>query len=426
MSLKAPRGTQDILPGQSEAWEFVERRAREVLVRYGYGEIRTPAFERTELFQRGVGESTDIVQKEMYTFPDRKGRSLTLRPEGTAPVARAFVEHKLFAGPKPVKLFYLGPMFRYERPQAGRYRQHHQIGAELLGSESPAADFESIALLVDIYTEVGLRDLTVMVNSVGDAACRPAFSETLRAYLMGRRDALCPDCVRRTEQNPLRVLDCKVPGCVEVARDIPSIQKHLCDACRLHQKRVLALLDGAGIAYTVNDRLVRGLDYYTRTVFEVQHGGLGAQNAIGGGGRYDRLVEEVGGPDTPGVGFSTGIERVLLALQADGAPVPGARGPQVVLAVAGGEPERAAAALLARRLRRRFRVEVDLLDRGLGAQMKSANKLGARVTMVVGPDELAGGRWTVKDMTSGEQEAIGDSDLEARLAALLGSPEDEG
>jgi histidyl-tRNA synthetase len=399
VSLKAPRGTQDILPGTSEAWEFVERRACEVLVRYGYGEIRTPVFERTELFQRGVGESTDIVQKEMYTFPDRKGRSLTLRPEGTAPVARAFVEHKLFAGTKPVKLYYLGPMFRYERPQAGRYRQHHQIGAELLGSEAPAADFESIALLVDIYTAVGLRGLTVMVNSVGDAACRPQFSETLRTYLLEHRDALCPDCVRRTELNPLRVLDCKVPGCREVAKDIPSIQEHLCDACRLHQTRVLALLEAAGIACTVNDRLVRGLDYYTRTVFEVQHDGLGAQNAIGGGGRYDRLVDEVGGPETPGVGFSTGIERILLALQADGAPVPGAR-----------------------RLRGRFRVEADLLDRGLGAQMKAANKLGAKVVVVVGPDEMANGRWTVKDMASGEQEAVADAALEARLAELLDSP----
>ncbi len=423
MSLAAPRGTQDILPERTPAWEFVESAFRHVLVRYGFAEIRTPVFESTELFLRGVGEATDIVQKEMYTFTDRKGRSLTLRPEGTASVARAYVEHKLYAGPKPWKVYYLGPMFRYERPQAGRYRQHQQIGAELLGSESPAADFEMISLFTRLLGSVGLTGLSVLVNSVGDAACRPAYTEALRGYLREREDRLCPDCRRRVEMNPLRVLDCKVPGCREVARDIPSIQDHLCDACRAHQDTVLALLTEAGIEHRVDDRLVRGLDYYTRTVFEMQHGGLGAQNAVGGGGRYDRLVEEVGGPDTPGVGFSTGVERILLALEAEGAPLPERPRPQVTVVIAGGETERRVGLLLAHRLRERFRTEVDLVDRSLGSQMKAANRSGTRTVVVVGEGELASGRWTVKDMVSGEQTEVADAALATRLDEILGAPE---
>jgi len=415
MTVKAPRGTQDILPDRTPAWERVEGAFREVLERYGFGEIRTPVFEHTELFLRGVGESTDIVQKEMYTFTDRKGRSLTLRPEGTASVARAFVEHKLYAGPRPWKVYYLGPMFRYERPQAGRYRQHQQIGAELLGADSPAADFEMISLFTRLLAAVGLTGVRALVNSVGDAACRPAYTEALRAYLREHLDALCPDCVRRVEMNPLRVLDCKVEGCRTVAAGIPSIQDHLCADCRAHQERVLALLREAGIEVAVDDRLVRGLDYYTRTVFEIQHGGLGAQNAVGGGGRYDRLVEEVGGPATPGVGFSTGVERILLALEAEGVPLPGVRPPEVSVVTAGGDREREAALLLAHRLRGRLRVEVDILDRSLGNQMKAANRSGARAVVIVGEGELASKQWTVKDMVSGEQAAVPDADLEKHL-----------
>lgn len=426
MILKAPRGTQDLLPDRTPAWVFVENRIREVVTRYGFGEIRTPIFERTELFQRGVGESTDIVQKEMYTFDDRKGRSLTLRPEGTAPVARAFVEHKLNARGKPTKLFYLGPMFRYERPQAGRFRQHHQVGAELLGAEDPAADFEVIALLVDILTDLGLKEPQVLLNSVGDAACRPKFSETLRKYLQERLQELCPDCVRRTEQNPLRVLDCNVPGCREVAKDIPSIQDHLCDDCRKHQDAVTSLLAGGGIEFIQSDRLVRGLDYYTRTVFEIQHGGLGAQNAVGGGGRYDGLVGEVGGSQTPGVGFSSGIERILLALEAEGVDLPMTYAPEVTVIVVGGDTERAEAIHLTRRLRRRFRTEVDLLNRSMGGQMKGANKQGARLAVLVGSGELLERVWTVKEMETGEQEAVPDGDLEDRLGQLLRRTDERG
>lgn len=426
MIAKAPRGTQDILPDQSGAWQFVERKFRDVLHRYGYGEIRTPIFESTDLFMRGVGESTDIVQKEMYTFPDRKGRSLTLRPEGTAAVARAYVEHKLYGGPKPTRLYYVGPMFRYERPQAGRFRQHQQIGAEILGADRPEADFELIGLLVDMFRSVGFDRVRVLLNSVGDGACRPAYAERLRTYLKQHWDALCPDCHRRTEQNPLRVLDCKVPECREVAVDIPGIQEHLCQACRSHQTDLFALLDGAGIEYTVSDKLVRGLDYYTRTVFEVQHSGIGAQSALGGGGRYDGLVSEVGGPETPGVGFSTGIERILMALREEGVELPGPLRPQVCVVVAGDDTARRAGQLLARRLRRRFDVEVDLLGRGLGAQMKNANRLDARLVIVVGEGELASGEWTVKDMQSGDQETVADDRLESRLAARLESPSEQG
>ena len=419
MTLQAPRGTQDLLPDRTPRWQFVEARFREVLSRYGYGEIRTPIFEHTELFQRGVGTSTDIVQKEMYTFQDRKGRSLTLRPEGTAAVARAVIEHKLLSGGQPQKLFYLGPMFRYERPQAGRYRQHHQVGAELLGVESPAGDFEMIALFVDLLDAVGLRETRALLNSVGDATCRPAFTETLRAYLRAHVSRLCPDCVRRTEENPLRVLDCKVPGCREVARGIPRIQDHLCPACRAHQDELRLLLDRGGIQFQMADHLVRGLDYYTRTVFEIEHGGLGAQSAVGGGGRYDRLIEDVGGPPTPGVGFSSGIERILLALEAEGSVLPGLPSPEIMLVTVGDEDERREAIRLARRLRRHFRVELDLRGRSLAAQMKAADRMGASIALLIGEGELAAGEWTLKTLATGAQERILDRELETRLNDLL-------
>jgi len=341
-------------------------------------------------------------------------------------VARAFVEHKLYASGRPVKLFYMGPMFRYERPQAGRFRQHHQLGAEILGAQSPAADFEIIALLVDILTAIGLGKLDVEINSVGDAECRPAFSDELRKYLEGRVGELCPDCVRRTEQNPLRVLDCKVPGCRVVAEGIPSIQDHLCDKCRLHQAEVLGLLEQAGIPVARNDRLVRGLDYYTRTVFEVVHSGLGAQNAVGGGGRYDGLVEDVGGPATPGVGFSSGIERMLLGLESEGVELGAALSPQVTVVVAGEETERRAAMVLARRLRGRYRVGVDLSQRSLNAQMKTAGKTGSQTVVVVGSGELEDGTWTVKEMHSGEQTKVDDMNLEDQLGKILEQSTVEG
>ena len=420
MKLKAPRGTQDVLPDRSPAWVWLEERFRSVLERYAYREIRTPVFETTELFQRGVGESTDIVQKEMYTFADRKGRSLTLRPEGTASVARAFVEHNLQAGPRPLRVYYMGPMFRYERPQAGRYRQHQQIGAELIGAPGAGADFEVISLLVDLFDAVGLTGLRVLLNSVGDAACRPAYTRALRDYVKGEEAALSEEMRRQLSLNPLRMLDSKDPGMRRMVEGMPSIQDSLCEACLAHQRELTDLLGAAGIDTGLDARLVRGLDYYTRTVFEVQHGGLGAQNAVGGGGRYDGLIEDVGGPAIPAVGFSTGVERILLALDAEGAPVPGAAPPQMMIVMVGGDAERRAGHLLARRLRRRFSVDVDLMDRGLGGQMKAANRTGARLVLIVGEGELSEGRWTLKDMEGGGQESVADENLESHLEKFLG------
>jgi len=310
-------------------------------------------------------------------------------------------------------------MFRYERPQAGRYRQHHQVGAELLGVESPAGDFEMIALFVDLLDAVGLGKTRVLLNSVGDATCRPAFTETLRAYLRAHLSELCSDCVRRTEENPLRVLDCKVPGCREVARGIPRIQDHLCPACRAHQDELRLLLDRDGLEFQMADHLVRGLDYYTRTVFEIEHGGLGAQSAVGGGGRYDRLIEDVGGPPTPGVGFSSGIERILLSLEAEGAALPGSLAPEVMLVTIGEGDERREAMRLARRLRRRFRVLLDLRGRSLAAQMKTADRAGARVALLIGEGELLAKEWTLKTLATGTQERVSDRELETRLTNML-------
>ncbi|NNF07187.1 MAG: histidine--tRNA ligase [Candidatus Eisenbacteria bacterium] len=423
MSVKAPRGTQDILPKNSAAWAWVEDEARSLFTRFGFAEIRTPIFESTELFTRGVGEATDIVQKEMYTFADRKGRSLTLRPEGTASVARSFMEHHLAQTANPVKVFYMGPMFRYERPQAGRYRQHQQIGAEVLGASGPTADFEMIAMLVQFFENLGFRGLKVLLNSVGDRECRPDYSEALRDYVKGREADLSEDMRRQLNMNPLRMLDSKDPKAKALVEGMPSIQDFLNEDCKEHQRRLLDLLDEAGIAYELDAKLVRGLDYYTKTVFEVQHGGLGAQSAIGGGGRYDNLVEEVGGASTPAVGFSTGVERILMALEADKVALPEQAKPEVSIVVAGAEAERKTGAMLALRLRKQFRVDIDVLDRGLGSQMKAANKKQAQLALILGEEELKTRTWTLKDLDSGTQFSVEDKDLESFISKQLSSGE---
>ncbi|HHY46535.1 MAG TPA: histidine--tRNA ligase, partial [Firmicutes bacterium] len=284
---QAPRGTRDILPYEIGSWHALERACRSVLECAGYKEIRTPMFEHTELFERGIGETTDIVEKEMYTFTDRAGRSLTLRPEGTASVVRAYLQHKMYAGPQPVKLYYIGPMFRYERPQAGRYREFWQFGAEALGAPDPAIDAELIEILIEVLRGVGLDGFTVRLNSLGCPACRPRYRNAVYEWLESRQDMLCPDCQRRLDRNPLRVLDCKTSGCREATHNIPSIFEHLCEECTAHFEELKKFLDTGGIDYSIDERIVRGLDYYTRTVFEVVHRGLGAQDALGGGGRYD-------------------------------------------------------------------------------------------------------------------------------------------
>jgi len=415
MKFQAPRGTQDILPDASAGWQALEERARLVSERHGYREVRTPIFEATELFLRGVGETTDIVTKEMYTFADRKGRSLTLRPEGTAGVMRALVEHGLAQAGRIHRLWYVGPMFRYDRPQAGRFRQFHQWGAECVGTESPNADVEIVLLLVDYLASFGLGNTKVLLNSVGHPGCRPAYAEKLRAYLAPHFESLCPDCKVRFEKNPLRILDCKVPHDQEVAKGIPPILDSLCDECRTHFDGVRAGLDAVGVPYELDPHLVRGLDYYTKTAFEVHDLARGAQSALGGGGRYDGLIQDVGGPLVPGVGFSAGLERILAALEEQGkAP---ARAEDIVfVARMGGPSVDAEAARLVRELRKSFAATMDYENgRSLGAQLKQADKLGATRAILLGEDELAQGEVTLKDLRSGTQERLPRAELLTRL-----------
>ncbi|MBD3367801.1 MAG: histidine--tRNA ligase [Candidatus Eisenbacteria bacterium] len=405
MKYKAPRGTQDILPDESWKWGLVERVFRETAERYGYREIRTPVFEETELFTRGIGDSTDIVRKEMYTFEDRKGRSLTLRPEGTAGVVRSFIEHSMGRSARVTKLYYLCPMFRYERPQAGRYRQFWQWGLEAIGSESPGVDAEIIGFSVRIFESLGLRGVAARVNSAGCPSCTPAYNELLRTELGGRLDAFCDDCRERYERNPRRMFDCKNETCLEILSDAPSILDALCDECAAHFKTVQDLLGRSGVTFEVDASLARGLDYYTRTVFEVHHDALGAQSALCGGGRYDGLVEELGGKPTPACGVSAGVERVISALQSEGAFEGGEPRPDVYIIAVGDDAEHRAAELAAE-LRGAMSVERDYQSRSLKAQMKEAGKLGAARVVILAEDEMERGEAQVKDMESGEQESV--------------------
>ena len=407
MKFQVPRGTRDILPPDSERWAEMEEQARRILGSYGYREVRTPIFEATELFVRGVGESTDIVRKELYTFQDRKGRSLTLRPEGTAPLVRAYLESAPLRQETPARLSYLGPMFRYERPQAGRYRQFWQIGAELLGSKEPTADAEMIDLFVSIMRAVGLPNVKVLLNSLGDGACRPVYREQVRDYFGRHLDRLCEDDRERFTSNPLRILDCKIPACQPVLAGAPSVLDALCDDCRSHFAAVQEALRLLGIEVEVAPRLVRGLDYYTRTVFEVHASNLGAQSAVGGGGRYDQLVQELGGSETPSIGFSIGTDRLLLAT--------GTARPEAALAepdayIVARQPEAATEALTAARaLRgildpgegRPLRVMTDVQGRSASSQMKVASRVGARHVVFV-PRDAEG--FAVRDMVLGKDE----------------------
>ncbi|MEW6447484.1 MAG: histidine--tRNA ligase [Bacillota bacterium] len=408
--MKKPRGVHDILPGEVERWQYLESLIRELARVYGFQEIRTPVFEFTELFLRGVGEETDIVAKEMYSFSDRRGRSLSLRPEGTAPVVRAFIENSMYTWPQPVKLYYMGPMFRYDRPQAWRYRQFHQFGVEVFGSADPAVDVEVIALLKDFYDRIGLRNLILEVNSVGCPECRGDLVAALRSYFRGSAD-LCRDCKDRVERNPLRLLDCKEERCRELARKAPVPLQFLCPRCEEHFQAVKRELDTHNISYTVNPRLVRGLDYYTGTAFEVLVPDAGAQNAIGGGGRYDNLVETCGGPPTPGVGFAVGLERTMRALEQQGVKLPGTAGLEVFVVTAG---EGAAAKLPGvLRLLRRAGVAADRghTGRGLKGQLKQAHRRGARWAVILGDEELSRGCVAVRDMDTGAQVEISEAEL---------------
>jgi histidyl-tRNA synthetase len=408
--IKGVRGAPDILPPETSRWQTLEATARAILARYGYAEARTPLFERTELFVRGIGEGTDIVEKEMYTFEDRGGESLTLRPEATASLMRAYVEHSLAARGGLVKLYLIGPMFRHERPQSGRFRQFHQVDVEAVGSPGPAVDAEVIALAEHLLGAWGLRGIQLHVNSIGDPACRPAYRDAFVGYLAARRDALCPDCRVRLDKNPLRILDCKQAGCQGIAAGAPTIGAYLCDPCREHFRAVCGLLERLGIGFAVNERLVRGLDYYTRTTFEFLNPALGAQNAVTGGGRYDGLVAEVGGPPTSAIGFAVGLERILASLAA--AAAPGAQadpeGAYVATAgLAGGE-----GLALAQELRRGgVRAAADLEGRSLKAQLRQANKERYRYAVILGEAEGERGQVTLKDMGSGEQREVPRSEL---------------
>ncbi|HKA55259.1 MAG TPA: histidine--tRNA ligase [Candidatus Binatia bacterium] len=423
MKIAAVRGFRDILPEESAVWQEVETRARTSFAAYGFSEIVLPVLEKTELFARAIGETTDIVEKEMYTFTDRDESSLTLRPEGTASVIRAYIEHSL-AHREPVsKLFYIGPMFRRERPQKGRYRQFHQIGAEILGRDDPLIDAELLLMLHDFFTALRL-EVTIDVNSLGDAVCRPAYRESLRVFGESRLAQLCENCHARLHRNPLRLLDCKEPGCRQATADAPVFADFLCAPCRDHFARVQDYLRRENVPFALNPRLVRGLDYYCRTSFEVIAQGLGSQNAVCGGGRYDGLVEQLGGPAVPGIGFAIGVERLVMLLQAQ-AP-PRSSPPDLFIAPLG-EAAEGRAFSVAHRLRLGgYRIELESGSRGLKAQMRRADKLGARYVLILGENELAAGKGTVRDMQAkSDRPAAIDLALPARamMAAIVHNDE---
>ncbi|MDF2960722.1 MAG: histidyl-tRNA synthetase [Paenibacillus sp.] len=404
MSIQKPKGTQDLLPGEVEKWQYIEAKARELCERFNYREIRTPIFEHTELFQRGVGETTDIVEKEMYTFLDKGDRSISLRPEGTAGVVRAYVENKLYGEPDVSKLFYIGPMFRYEQPQAGRYRQLHQFGVEAFGSVDPSIDAEVIALGFTFYSEVGIKDVTVEINSVGNPSCRAVYREKIQEFFAPVKDKLCKDCQSRYDRNPMRILDCKIDQ--KYGEGAPTILEYLDEECTVHFGKVQEHLTAMNIPFRINPRLVRGLDYYTHTAFEYKAAGIGAIDTIGGGGRYNGLVGQIGGNDQPGVGLGLGLERTLLILQAQGAGLPTVKPLDVYLIGLGEAAEKEVTTLLQKLRLAGLKAEKDYLGRKIKAQMKSADRFQALFVAILGDDELARGEITVKAMATGEQQTV--------------------
>jgi histidyl-tRNA synthetase len=406
MSISIPRGTQDILPGEIEKWQLIERKARELCEKYQYQEIRTPIFEHTDLFLRGVGDTTDIVQKEMYTFEDRGGRSLTLRPEGTASTVRAYVEKKMFGyANQPVKLYYMGPMFRYERPQAGRFRQFVQFGIEALGSNDPAIDAEVISLAMNLYKEMGLKKLKLIVNSLGDKDSRNAHRAALVNHFKPRIEEFCHDCQNRLEKNPLRILDCKQDHEHELMKSAPSILDYLNDYSKAYFEKLQQYLTQLDIPFEVDANLVRGLDYYNHTAFEIMSNaeGFGAITTLCGGGRYNGLAEEIGGPETPGIGFALSIERFIAALNAEGIELEINKGIDCYLASLGEEAKDYTVGLLQQLRMAGFSAERDYLDRKIKGQFKAADRLQAKFVAVLGDEELKKNKINVKNMTTGEQ-----------------------
>ncbi len=406
MLTNAPRGTKDILPDTVGDWNYVEGEIRELCRRFGYSEIRTPIFEHTELFQRGIGEGTDVVDKEMYTFTDRGERSITLRPENTASAVRAYLQNKLYAQSNLVKLFYIGSMFRYDRPQAGRMREFHQFGVEALGEANPAVDAEVILLAMNLLEGLGLKDLELSINSVGCPKCRSKYRTMLQDFFRDKLEDLCEDCRSRFERSPLRILDCKKDSDKPYMADAPKITDCLCEECAEHFAKLKELLTSAGISFTHDSRLVRGLDYYTKTAFEIKYPPLGAQSAVAGGGRYDGLIEEMGGNPTPAVGFATGLERLLLALESQNL-LPEKNRSVDAYVVALGETAQAEGFKLLNSLRQQgLSAAMDFAGRSMKAQMKQANKLGAKYSVILGEDEIAEGVVMLRSMEDSSQAKV--------------------
>ncbi len=424
---QAPRGTRDVLPDESYLWQLIEKTQREVCALHGIREVRTPVFEHTELFQRSVGDTTDVVQKEMYTFKDRGDRSITLKPEGTAGTVRAFIESSLYAQPLPQKMCYINcPVFRYEAPQSGRLREHHQFGIEIFGAPDASCDAELISLALDVIGRMGVKNLMLRINSIGCPECRETYKKRLIEFLNERKGDLCKDCLNRLERNPLRVLDCKEEGCKRATVGAPSILDNLCDECKTHFENLKRYLDAMGIAYEVDSRIVRGLDYYTKTVFEIitkvpgENGKPDSELTVCGGGRYDGLVEQVGGPKCAGIGFGMGTERLIMVMKQQGVqPEP----PRLYDAfiVTMGDDARVEGIKLARELRANgVKCDIDHAARSMKAQFKYANKLGAPVVAVIAGDELAQGVVKIKDMAKSEEHTIARADVAAEIKKMLG------
>lgn len=406
LEIKSIKGTADVLPSDSYKWQFVERKFLDTAQKYGFGEIRVPTFEDKRLFIRSVGDTTDVVQKEMYTFTDQGGRELALRPEGTAGVNRAVIENGLINGALPVKLSYAISCFRAEKPQAGRMREFHQLGMELFGASSPSADAEVIAFVDEFFRLLGIRNISLEINSIGCKECRKNYHAALKSYFEARKDRLCDTCLERLDKNPLRILDCKNPDCKEVAKDAPVVLDYLCDDCRAHFEGLKKRLDALGVPYTVNPRIVRGLDYYVRTVFEFVSSDLGAQSTVCGGGRYDGLIKSLGGPDQPGIGYAMGVERLLMVMKAQGIEIPAPAACDLYIGSIGEEASVEALRLCGILRKEGFSAECDIVGRSVKAQMKYADKIGARFSMVLGDNELAEKKATVKNMATGENAEV--------------------
>ncbi|GFO60819.1 histidine--tRNA ligase [Geomonas silvestris] len=402
MAINGIKGFNDILPGDVEKWQHIEATARRVFELYGFSEIRTPILEKTELFCRSIGDATDIVEKEMYSFVDKGENKVTMRPEGTAAVMRAFIEHKMQALDPVARLYYMGPMFRYERPQKGRYRQFHQIGAEVTGVSAPTVDAQVLTMLTHFFAELGLDEPSLQINSLGCPKCRPVYREALKSFLLSKIELLCEDCNRRYETNPLRALDCKSPGCQEATKGAPAMLEYLCPECAEHFEATKKYLELVGTTYQINERMVRGLDYYTRTTFELVTGLLGSQSAVAAGGRYDGLISDLGGPALPGIGFAIGVERVALLL----AEKDFSRRPDLFIAALGDEAHAEAFKIMSALQRLGAAVEIDYEGKSLKSQMRRADKFKSRFTLIIGGDELARGTAPLKDMDGGTQSDV--------------------